>query len=145
MSKIEGSVQIKSPAEHVFSYATNPVNLPLWETNIVKVESPPEGGIKVGDRYSGVNSTMGQNMPWESEVTECEPNKSWAETITSGSTIIHERLTLEPLEDGTRLTLVYDMRTGGILKLLSPLIAGTMRRQTQRNLNRLKHILEAQS
>lgn len=145
MSRIEESIQVKCPAEHVFSYVTNPVNLPLWETNILKVESPPEGKLGVGVRYGGVNKTMGQSMPWKSEVTECEPNKRWAETITSGNTVIHEKLTFEPVDDGTRLTMVYDMQAGGFLKLLSPLVAGTMRRQTKGNLNRLKHILEAQS
>jgi len=88
---------------------------------------------------------MGRRMEWTSRVTEHEPNKMWGENITSGSTQIKEHLTFDPVEAGTKFTIVYEMQVGGFLKLFSPMVVNTERKQTKENLSKLKSILEAQA
>jgi len=72
-------------------------------------------------------------------------NKICRENITSGSTMIDEHLTFEPVEKGTKFTQVYDMKVGGLLKLFTPMVVSTMRKEMRANLSNLKSILEAQS
>ncbi len=88
---------------------------------------------------------MGRRMVWTSKVTEYDLNKMWGENITSGSMQIEEHLTFDPVEGGTKFTLVYEMKVGGFLKLFSPMVVSTMRKQTKENLSNLKSILEAQA
>ncbi len=99
----------------------------------------------VGTTFGGTNKVMGRQMAWSSKVTEYAMNKMWRETIKSGSTLIDEHLTFSPVEGGTKFTQVYDMKVGGFLKLLSPMVVGSMRKEMRTNLGNLKSILEAQS
>lgn len=50
-----------------------------------------------------------------------------------------------PVEGGTKLTLVYYIRAGGLLKLFLPMVISTMRKLTKGNLSNLKSILEPQA
>jgi len=59
--------------------------------------------------------------------------------------MIDEHLTFEPVEKGTKFTQVYDMKVGGLLKLFTPMVVSTMRKEMRANLSNLKSILEAQS
>lgn len=88
---------------------------------------------------------MGRRMPWTTKVTECVLNKKWSETISSGSTIIEEQITFDPLNVGTKFTLIYDMKVGGFLKLLAPMVISSMRKEMKTNLSTLKSLLEIQS
>jgi hypothetical protein len=58
--------------------------------------------------------------------------------------LIEEHVTFDPVEGGTKVTFVYEMKVGGFLKLLSPIGVSTMRKQTKENLSNLESILEAQ-
>jgi uncharacterized membrane protein len=145
MAKVEESVVIKRPAEQVYNFVTDLKNLPQWEPAITEVEQTSAGELGVGTTYRGVNKMMGMKMKWTSIVNKCEPNKKWSETIISGSSRIDEQLSFDATDGSTKFTLAYDMKAGGILKLLSPLIVSTTRKQLKENLNNLKIILEAQS
>ncbi len=80
---------------------------------------------------------------WTAKVTEHEPSKKWGGAISFPRMRIDEHVTFEPAQGGTKVTFVYEMKVRGFLKLLSPIGATRMRRQTKRNLKELKLILEA--
>jgi uncharacterized membrane protein len=145
MAKVEESVVIKRPAEQVYNFVTDLKNLPQWEPAITEVEQTSAGELGVGTTYRGVNKMMGMKMKWTSIVNKCEPNKKWSETIISGSSRIDEQLSFDAADGSTKFTLAYDMKAGGILKLLSPLIVSTTRKQLRENLGTLKRMLEAQA
>jgi len=143
MTIVRESVIIKRPAEQVYAYVTDLKNLPQWEPAILEVEQTSSGDLGVGTTYRGVNKMMGMRMNWTSIVNECEPNKKWSETIISGGSRIDEHLDFDSVDGSTKFTLAYDMKAGGILRLLSPLITSTTRKQLKENLGNLKRILEA--
>jgi uncharacterized membrane protein len=144
MAIIEESVEIKQPVSKVFAYVTDIKNLPKWELNALEAEQTSQGQMCVGATCRGINRAMGQKMSWTSKITEYDPDKRCCEVITSGSTRIDEQLTFEPIDMGTRFTQVYDMKIGGLLRLMSPMVVGSMRKQVKENLGNLKSILEAQ-
>ena len=145
MARIEESVDIKRPVDQVFAYVTDAKNWPRWESAMLEAEQTSPGQMGIGTTFRGANRVMGRRMVWTSKVTEYEPNKNWGEAISSGSTLIEEHLIFDPVEGGTKFTLVYDMQVGGLLKLFAPMVISTMRKQTKGNLSNLKSILEAQA
>jgi uncharacterized membrane protein len=145
MSRIEGSIEIKRPVVQVFAYVTDMGNLPKWVREMQEIQHTSPGPMGLGTTLKGVYKVMGQRMAWTSKIKEYELNKKWGESISSGSMLSEELLTFDPIEGGTRFTIVYDMQVGGFLKLLAPLMVSTMRKQTTANLARLKGILETQS
>jgi uncharacterized membrane protein len=144
MAKIEGSVEIKRPVDQVFAYVTDMKNLPKWVPSMLEVEETSPGQMGVGTTLKGVYKVMGSRMAWTSRVTKYEMNKKWGENISSGSMLSEEILTFDPIAGGTKFTMLYDMKVGGFLKLLAPLMTSSMRKQTKANLAKLKENLEAQ-
>jgi uncharacterized membrane protein len=145
MAKIEGSIEIKRPVDQVFAYVTDMKNLSNWVPEMQEIQHTSPGPMGIGTTMKGVYKMMGQRMAWTAKVTDYEPNKKWGESISSGSMLSEELLTFDPVAGGTKFTLVYDMKVGGFLKLLEPLMASTMRQQTKANLARLKDLLQAQT
>lgn len=145
MSRIEGTVIIKRPADKVFAYTTEAKSWPKWHGAIPEAEQTSKGQIGVGTTFRGKTRMMGQTSEWTAKMTEYEPHKRWGKVIDSGSVVIDDKLVFDPAEGGTRFTMVYDVKVGGILKLLSPVIISSMRKQLKLDLASLKGILEAQA
>ena len=145
MSRIEGTVIIKRPADKVFAYTIEAKSWPKWHGAIPEAEQTSKGQMGVGTTFRGKSRMMGQTSEWTAKMTEYEPYKRWGKVIDSGSLVIDDKLVCDPAEGGTRLTMVYEVKVGGILKLLSPMIISSMRKQLKLDLASLKGILEAQA
>jgi uncharacterized protein YndB with AHSA1/START domain len=145
MTRIEESIEIKRPVEKVFAYTTEAKNWPKWQSFILEAEQTSQGPMNVGTTFKGVSRMMGRSMKWTAIATEYESNKKWRKNITCGSMAIEEHVIYNPVKGGTTFTIVYDMKAGGLLKLLSPVMAGSMRKETKKSLVNLKSILEAQT
>jgi uncharacterized protein YndB with AHSA1/START domain len=145
MARIEERVDIKRPVDRVFAYTTDASSWPRWQSVIVEAAQTSEGPFGTGATFEGTNHMMGRTMRWTAKAGEYEPNRSWGKRIVSDGMTIEEHLKFEPTEGGTSFTLVYDMTASGFLKLLSPVIAGYIRRETKKSLGNLKRILEAEA
>jgi len=88
-------------------------------------------------------------MEWPSEITEYEPNRKIKYKITSGPMTGEPSLTFDPVEGGTRLTLVGEGETGGFFKrlfgLADSIVVRMMQRGTETDFANLKDILEAEA
>ena len=145
MARIEESVEIKRPVDKVFAYTTEAKSWPEWQSIIMEAEQTSQGPMCVGTTFKGANRMMGLSMKWTAKVTEYESNGKWAKNITCGSMIIEEHVTYDPTEGRVKFTIVYDMEVGGFLKLFSPMVVSSMRKETKKSLSNLKSILEAQT
>ena len=145
MARIEESIEIKRPVDKVFAFTTEAKNWPKWQSFIAEAEQTSQGPVNIGTTFKGVSRMMGRSMGWTAIVTEYESNKKLGKKITSGSVAFEEHITYTPVERGTTFTILYDMKVGGFLKLLSPVMAGSMHKETKKSLGNLKSILEAQT
>ena len=145
MARIEESVEIKRPVDRVFAYTTDAKSWPKWHGAMPEAEQTSQGQVGVGTTFRGKNRMMGQTSEWTAKVTEYAPNKKWAKVITSGSVVIDDQLIFDPVEGGTKFTMVYDVKMSGFLRLLSSMIVSSMRKQLKLDLINLKSILEAQT
>ena len=145
MARIEESVEIRRPVDKVFAYTTEAKNWPRWQSIIVDSEQTSQGPWHVGTTFKGISHMMGLNMKWTGQATEYEPNRKWGKKINCGTMCIAERVTYDPAKEGIKFTIAYDMKVGGLFKLLSPMIVNSMRKETRKSLNNLKYILESQN
>jgi ligand-binding SRPBCC domain-containing protein len=145
MARIEENVDIKRSVDIVFAYQIEAKNWPKWWSFIPEAEQTCQGPIGVGTTFKGTIHILGITMKWTAKATEYESNMKWVKNITAGSTIIEEHMTFDPIEIGTRFTVVFDMKVGGLMKLFSPMIVSSMRKETRKSLGNLKNILEAQT
>lgn len=142
MIKMEKAEILKCPVEKAFAYITDMNNLTQWETGMSDIEILTQGEFGIGSKFSGKAKAMGMKMKWTAEVMEWEPNRKYAERINSGGMLIDVQLLFEPVEEGTKLTMVREMQAGGLMKLLSPLLLSSARKQADESFSNLKNILE---
>ena len=143
MARIEDSIVIKRSVDKVFAYTTDAKSWPKWQSFIPEAEQTSQGPINVGATFKGVSRVMGRSMKWTAVATEYESNKKWGKNIASGGVAIEEHMTYTPVEGGTAFTIVYNMRAGGLLKLLLPMMARSTSKETKKSLGNLKTILES--
>jgi uncharacterized protein YndB with AHSA1/START domain len=142
MARIKESIEIKRPVDKVFTYTTDAKNWPKWLSFMPEVQQTSQGLVNIGATFKGVSRMMGRSMKWTAIATEYESDKKWGKKISSGTLAIEEHITYNPVEGGTVFTIDFDMKAGGFLKLLSPVIANSMRKETKKSLGNLKSILE---
>ena len=145
MARIQESVEIKRPADKVFAYTTDAKSWPKWQSTFPEAEQTSQGPVGVGTTFKGMIRMMGLTMKWTSKATEYEPNKKFGKNITCGSITNEQHNTYDPIEGGMKFTIVYDVKVGWFLKLFSPMVVGSMRKELKKALSNLKSVLEAQT
>jgi hypothetical protein len=143
MARIEESVQINCPVEKTFAYTTDAGNWSKWNAAIPEAEKTSQGPVGIGSTFRGTVHLMGRSMAWTAKATEYEANKKFGKNIDSGSVLIEQHNTYTPTKDGVKYTIVYDMKFTGFLRLLSPMIVSSMRKELKMSLINVKQILEA--
>jgi ligand-binding SRPBCC domain-containing protein len=142
MPTIEESIEISCPVDKVFAYSIDPNSWPEWQPfpEVAKTSSGPMG---IGSTTKGTIRMMGLTMKWTAEVTEYELNSKFGKNIKSGPINIRERNTYDPQGESTKIAIVYDIKFGAIMKLLSPVFVSSMRKTLEKALQDLKGNLEA--
>ena len=145
MARIEESVEIKRPADKVFAYTTDAKSWTKWQSTFPEAGQTSQGPVGVGTTFEGKIRMMGLTMKWTAKAMEYEPNRKFGKNITCGSITNEQHNTYDPIEGGTRFTIVYNMKVGGLMKLFSPMIVSSTRKALKQALSNLKSILEAQT
>jgi len=143
---IEFSVEteIARAPEEVFAYVTDPAKLPTWQTNTVSVTQEGDGPLGLGTRLREVHSAPGgKQLESLVEVSEFDPPRVFALRMLEGPLPIDGRITLEPfVGGGTRMTFACNGRPSGAMRLASPLLKRTIKRQFAEHCANLKRVLE---
>ena len=128
MARIEESVEIRRSVDKVFAYTTDAKTWPKWQSTIPEAEQTSQGSVRVGTTFKGTIRMMGLSMKWTAKATEYEPNRKFGKNITCGPITNEQHNTYDPIEGGTKFTIVYNMKVGGLMKLFSPIVASSMRK-----------------
>ncbi len=135
-------IVIARPYEQVAAYAGDPSNAPEWYTNIVSVrwQTPPPVGV--GSRLDFVAKFLGRTLAYTYEVMEHGPYRLVMRTA-QGPFPMETTYTWEPEnESTTRMTLRNRGEPVGFAKIARPAMVAAMRRANEKDLARLKRILE---
>ena len=138
----EVSVFINRPVEQVFAFTVDGKNLHAWQADLVENEQLTEGPMRVGTRFREVRRTGPRQSEIQAEITVFEPNKRFAtKTLTKPQATVSYAFDSE--DGGTRLTYKFAMITSGLMRLLEPLIVGSIKKDSDSDFEKLKRILES--
>jgi uncharacterized membrane protein len=137
------STMINRPIEQVFAYVSDFQNNPQWQNALLETRRLTEGPLGVGTEFTGVRKFMGRKMESVLQFTTYEPNKEIVYKSVSGQPFEGSFL-FEATGEGTKLTSVLKLQTGGLLGLAEPLIAANVERESEANYSDLKALLENQ-
>lgn len=141
MIQYEISVFINQPLEKVFAYLADAGNLRAWQADLIENEQLTEGPIRVGSRFREIRQTGPRKSTIHAEITAFEPNKRFAtKTIVGPQATIQYAFNSE--QGGTRVTYQFSLQTSGLMRLMEPLVAGSIRQGAEADFQKLKQILE---
>jgi hypothetical protein len=144
MGKVDVAVEtmIHRPAAEVAAFAGDPSNAPAWYENIRTVEWRTPPPIGPGSRVAFVARFLGRRLAYTYEVAEMTAARLVMRT-SEGPFPMETSYTWESAGPGaTRMILRNTGEPAGAFRLLAPLVAAAMRRATQKDLARLKSLLE---
>jgi uncharacterized protein YndB with AHSA1/START domain len=138
----DSGVTIKRPPEEVFAFIAEPMNEPEWHQDVVEVKRTSDGSIGAGSTFEWKMKFMGTHQV-QFEVKEFVPGRREVITAVSRGPLMPTfTYTLEPVAEGTRFIRHGDIRVGGIMKLIEPMMKVIAPKHMQGLLEKLKLVLE---
>lgn len=144
MVDVTTAITIERPVDEVAAYAADPGNAPEWYANIGSVEwrTPPPAAL--GSRVAFVARFLGRTLTYTYEVVDFAPGERLVMCTAEGPFPMETTYTWGPARPGTTdMTLRNRGEPRGFSKLMAPFMGFAMRRANNKDLRRLKAILEA--
>lgn len=141
---VQTEIVIERPVDVVAGYTADPSNAPEWYVNIESVawETPPPAAL--GSRLRFVARFMGRRLEYTYEISDLVPGERLVMRTAQGPFPMETTyLWSAASPDTTRMTLRNRGEPSGFSKLAAPMMAAMMRKANNKDLTRLKSILEA--
>lgn len=144
MPMIETQLDVDRPPSVVFAFVSDHTNAPLWQEGLHEVRRISEGPIGVGTEHVFVRTFVGKRIESGNRFIQYDEAAHFVEFEFPGGFISGTAsYRVEPRDVGMcRLTSQIRFRVSGVARLLTPLFARLMKRDTERDEARLKALLE---
>ncbi|HET6821395.1 MAG TPA: SRPBCC family protein, partial [Anaerolineales bacterium] len=139
MIQHEVSIHLDKPVEQVFAFLMDTGKLATWQSNLIKSEQLTEGPLRAGSRFREVRRINNKETEIEGEITSLEPNRRLeTKTFTKPQAMVS--YSLDPEQGGTRLRYKFILITNGLMRLLEPVIASSIKKDTEADFETLKRM-----
>jgi uncharacterized membrane protein len=137
-------ITIARPLDEVAAYAANPDNAPEWYENIESVTWRTEPPLRVGSETTFGARFMGRRLSYTYRTEEFVPAERLKMGTVDGLFAMETTYTWTAVDDGTtKMTLRNRGGATGLMGLFGPLESIAVRRATNKDLRRLRAILES--
>jgi uncharacterized membrane protein len=135
----ENSVVIDKPRSEVFAFVADHENDPKWRPGVADIKRA--SGEGQGAVYTqGMKGPMGRRIDADFEVTAYQPDTLLAFRTLAGPVRPEGSFRFEDADGGTRITFSLNASLGGAKKLMTPMVAKSMRSEVAA-LDNLKRLL----
>src|SRR3954466_10500242 len=136
-------IVIDLPLDRVAGYAADPSNAPRWYVNISSVRWQTPAPMAVGSRREFVAPFLGRRLAYTYEIVEFVPGERLVMRTAQGPFPMETTYTWEPVGPGNpRMPLRNRGGPAGFGRIAAPVMAAAMRRANDKDLAKLKRILE---
>lgn len=140
---ILSEIIIDRPRAEVAAYAADPARAPDWYLNICDIEWQTEPRLQVGTRFAFMTRMVGRMHSHTYEVVEYVPGERLMMLNGEGAFPVETTYTWEEHDEcSTRMTMRYRGEPTGLLKLLASFMGAATRRAIEKDLERLKRLIE---
>ena len=139
------STIINRPSEEIFAVLTNLENDLKWRSEWVDARKTTESPIGIGTRFRLFAKAFGRRIETVYEMIQDEPNRIVGWKAMSGPIPLTFQRSFESIEGGTRLTIKYQAELRGFMKLAMSFMIGSVKKQHEGDLRKLKELMEARA
>jgi uncharacterized membrane protein len=134
---------IDKPLAQVAAYAANPDHAPEWYQNIKSAEWRTEKPLATGSRIAFVAHFLGKVLAYEYEVVDYQPRQRLVMQTAQGPFPMRTTYTWQPVSaTATKMTLRNTGTPAGFSRIFAPFMALMMRKANQKDLRKIKALLE---
>lgn len=145
MVDVATDILIGCSQDKVSGYSSDPDNAPKWYANIKSVEWKTPKHLEVGSQIAFKAQFLGRQLAYFYEIVELVPGKKLVMRTAEGPFSMQTTYLWEDVgERTTRMTLRNNGNPRGFSRLFAPFMSLAMKRANQKDLKRLKSILEKQ-
>ena len=142
MIDLETTTEISRPVAEVFAYVAEQTNAPQWQDGLQEVRRLTEGPIGVGSQHQFIRRFAGREVASRNRFVAFEEGRYVRFVIPEGWLTGEASYLTEPSPSGTVLTSRMQFHAHGFAALLEPLLSRLLARDTRRDAERLKQLLE---
>ncbi len=145
--RVQASVLIRANADKVFQFIAAPENGPRWQEGAVSTRVTTPGPVRLGSEMEHVGRWLGMRIPTHAVVTVFEPVSRFGYDITTtlSSKPSQMRYLVEPVADGTKLTLTNEATLPRFVLPFAPLLQRSVQGMFNRDVGRLRGLVEAEN
>jgi uncharacterized membrane protein len=141
---VTAEVSVQRPLPEVAAYMIDPAHDPVWIGGVreVRMETPPPLGV--GSRVARVAHFVGRRIEYVNEVTELDPDRVLDMRSVRAPFPMRVTYSFEATDGGAATIVRNRVRgaPGGFFSLFGPLLAPMVKRSVQKDLERLRDVLE---
>ena len=145
MAQIKTSIIINRPIGEVFAFVSDASNDVKWRSDVVESKVTSPGSLGVGSTFAFSSEFMGRKIVSSGELTTYDPPNRYAWKSISGPIPASAVTTFEAVAEGTLVVETTDFEPGGFFKIAGPLLAKQAQSAAEKDVVKLKGLLEAQA
>jgi hypothetical protein len=143
---VRTEVEIDRPRHEVASYASDPDNATTWYSNIVEVDWKTPPPLRVGTNLGFVARFLGRRLAYTYEIRELISDERLVMSTSDGPFAMETTYEwADTPTGGTKMSIRNRGTPSGFANIAAPMMTSAMRRASQKDLARIKQILESSS
>jgi Polyketide cyclase / dehydrase and lipid transport len=140
---VQTTIEIERPRHEVAAYASDPDNATAWYDNIKAIKWKTPKPVAVGSKVAFVAQFLGRRLTYTYEVREIVPNERFVMSTAEGPFPMETTYTWrDTASGGTAMELRNRGEPSGFAKVTARVMVAAMRRANDKDLARLKGLLE---
>jgi uncharacterized membrane protein len=145
MAPITGSIEISRPPQAVFDYVNDLSRHTEWQAGLLEVKVESDGPTRSGSTAQETRKVPIGKQTYHYVITDFDPPKVVGFRVTTGPVRPEGKITLTPLDDGSRTRADFEMefKGHGLGVVLVPLATRDARKQVPGDLQSLKERVES--
>ena len=144
MIDVTTHLDVARPAAEVFAFVSDQLNAPRWQRGLHEVRRTTDGPIGVGSEHVFVRRFAGRRIESANRFVEFEPERFVAFEIPSGVITGRASYLVEPIgADRCCLTSTMEFEVAGWMRFAERLLSRVLERDSRRDEQTLKELLEA--
>jgi ligand-binding SRPBCC domain-containing protein len=145
MVDVISDILIHRPKEVVAAFSADPDNATQWYANIKSVEWKTAKPLSSGSLITFMAQFLGRQLRYTYQITEWHPGHQLVMCTNEGPFPMETTYEWQAMDPNTtRMTLRNRGNPSGFSKIVTRFMAWAMKRANQKDLKRLKKILEEQ-
>lgn len=128
MTQLNERIETRLAPEPAFAFVADFANAMQWDPGVATSERIDSGPVGVGARYRLGVRLGGRVAPMEYRITIFEPSRRVVLVGEGSGVSAVDEIRFTPSGTGTRIDYTADIRLGGLLRLVQPLLGGQFAR-----------------